>query len=50
VNEFQKRLMLVVAVLAVVATVDAVFANPKALQASPGGGHQIEDLQPTHRH
>ncbi len=49
-NEFQKRLMLVVAVLVVVATVDAVCANPKALQASHGGGHQLEDLQPAHRH
>jgi hypothetical protein len=41
VNEFQKRLVLIVATLAVVVTVDAVFAHPHAFETSSHGGGQV---------
>lgn len=44
-NEFQKRVMLIVGLLAAVVTVDAVFANPKALQSAHGTGQQLTSLQ-----
>jgi hypothetical protein len=49
-NDFQKRLLLIVGVLAAVATVDAVFANPQALTTAHHGGQQLSSLQGADHH